>query len=107
MYGMDTKKMGRMMKQMGIDTKQIKAHKVIIEGDDVMITIENPSVTEINMKGQVSYQISGDIKKHDSVPDDDIKMVMEQTGKDKQTVKAMLKQTDGDIAEAIIKLKEK
>ncbi|HUR62785.1 MAG TPA: nascent polypeptide-associated complex protein [Candidatus Thermoplasmatota archaeon] len=38
------------------------------------------------------------------IPEEDVRMVMEQTGKDKATARKALESCDGDIAEAIVKL---
>lgn len=38
------------------------------------------------------------------VPEEDVRMVMEQTGKDRATARKALESCDGDIAEAIVKL---
>jgi NACalpha-BTF3-like transcription factor len=51
------------------------------------------------------FQVSGNVKEQ-STSDEDIRLVMEQTGiKDEKRVEQVLKETNGDIAEAIMKLK--
>lgn len=109
MGGLNPAKMKAMMKQMGIDQKEIDAERVIIKKrDGVDIIIENPSIQEISMQGNVSWQIAGDAREEtrkEGFSDEDIQMVMEKTGKEKDEVVEALKET-GDIAEAIIKLSE-
>jgi NACalpha-BTF3-like transcription factor len=59
------------------------------------------------MQGQVVFQVSGNVKEQ-KFSDEDIKLVMEQSGiKDEDAVKQVLQETSGDIVEAIMKLKEK
>jgi len=103
----DPRKMQAMMKQMGINQEEIEAQRVIIEGSDKKIVIENPSIQKIKMQGQSSYQISGEEHEESilSFSEEDISLVMEKTGKSKDEVLEALDET-GDIAEAIIKLNE-
>jgi len=59
------------------------------------------------MQGQETWQIMGDVKEEDEssgVREDDIKLVMEKTGKGDEEAKKALEETNGDIAEAIVKL---
>ena len=101
------KQLQGMMKKMGIAQSDIKAKRVIIECEDKNIILENPSVAGIAMQGQISYQISGDESEEplESFNEDDVKMVMEKTGKSKEEVVEALKNNEGDIAETIMQLK--
>lgn len=104
---LDPKQMQRMMKQLGIKSEEIAAKKVIIETDSKKIIINNPSITAIDMKGQKSFQIVGEVSEQSmGVPEEDIQMVAEQTGKTKKEAEKALTETNGDIAEAILKLKK-
>ncbi|MCD6279472.1 nascent polypeptide-associated complex protein [Candidatus Micrarchaeota archaeon] len=103
--GMNPKQMAKMMKQMGIKTNELSVNRVIFEMEGNRLIIENPSVTEIDMKGQKTYQIIGEPKEEITIPEEDIKMVMEQTGKNRDEVTKALEETEGNIAEAILKLK--
>lgn len=105
MPGIDPRKMQAMMRQMGIKQEDIAAKRVIIECEDKNIVIENPSVQEIVMQGQKTWQIGGDA--HDEslgVSEDDIAMVVEKTGKTHKEAKKALEESDGDIASAIMAL---
>ncbi len=104
--GMDPRQMKRMMKQMGINSTEIEAKRVIIETDGENIIIENPSITKIDAQGQISYQISGEEKKETAISEEDITLIMEQTNVDKETATNALKNKNGDIAEAILFLQE-
>jgi nascent polypeptide-associated complex subunit alpha len=105
--GLDPKQMQRAMRQMGIDSKEISANRVIIEQDTKKIVIEDPQVTLITMQGQKSFQIAGKVIEQAQINDDDIKMVAESANCSEEDAKNALEQNDGDIAEAILKLQEK
>ena len=104
----DPRKMQQMMKQMGINQEEIDAARVIIEKNDGgKIVIDNPSVQKINMQGQESWQITGEAREETGVSgikEEDVQLVMEKTGKDKDEVRKVLDEVDGDIAEAIVRL---
>ena len=102
--GLNPKKMQAMMKQLGIKQEEIEASRVIIERESGNIIIENPSVTKVEMQGQETWQIIGDAKEEEAgVNEEDIKLVMEKTGKSENEARNALEET-GDIAEAILKL---
>ncbi len=105
--GFNPKKMQAMMKQLGIAQEEIPTSRVIIEKiDDTKLIIENPSVQKIKMQGQESFQITGDVKEQNAEAFSlgDIKLVAEKTGKSEKEARAALEETNGDIAEAIVKL---
>ena len=103
--GMDPKKMQSVMKQMGISQEEISADRVIIEKVDGNIIIDNPSIVKIKMQGQESFQISGDVSVEEvGVSEEDIKLVMEKTGKSENEVREALEKSDGDLTEAIMEL---
>ncbi|MBU5689720.1 MAG: nascent polypeptide-associated complex protein [Candidatus Aenigmatarchaeota archaeon] len=104
--GMDPKKVEQMLKQLGMEMEDIKAKEVIIKAEGGDIIIENPQVVKTTMRGQVIYQVSGDVKQ-ENFPEEDIKLVMDQTGiKDEEKIKQALKEAKGDVVEAIMKLKK-
>ena len=103
---MDPKKMQAMLKKMGMKMDDIPANQVIIKTDSGDITIENPQVIKTSMKGQVVFQVSGSVNEQ-KFSDDDIKLVMEQSDvKDEERIKKTLQETNGDIVETIMKLKQ-
>ena len=107
--GLDPKKLQSMMKQMGIKNNTLDAKRVIIELEDKKLVIENPNVTEVDMQGQKTYQVMGEAKEEQKeleIPKEDIDMVSENTQKDQEQAKKALKESNGDIAQAIEKLKE-
>jgi nascent polypeptide-associated complex subunit alpha len=104
MPGLDPKKMQAMMKQMGIAQEEINAKRVVIEKEGENIIIENPNVVKIKMQGNESFQITGDVSsEEEGISMDDVKLVMEKTGKSEDEVISALEKNP-DIAEAIIEL---
>jgi nascent polypeptide-associated complex subunit alpha len=96
--GIDPSKIQGMMKKMGIKQEEIDASRVIIE---------NPNVVKINMQGQDSFQITGDISEEEDsslIKEEDIEAVMEKTGKNKKEAQKALEEANGDLAEAILAL---
>ena len=110
--GLNPKKMQAMMKQMGIAQQEIDANRVIIEGDDGNIIINNPSVIKINMQGQENFQISGDISEEAENPEennenttnDDIHTIIEKVGCIEEEAKQALEKANGDLTEALLSL---
>jgi nascent polypeptide-associated complex subunit alpha len=93
------------MQRMGIKQDEIEAIEVIIKTKEKNLIIKNPHVTKVNMMGQESLQISGDIKEEE-IPEEDIKIVAEQTKASEKEAEKALKESNGNIAEAILKLKK-
>ena len=105
--GLDPKKMGAMMAQMGIKQSEIDASEVVIKGRDKNIVIKEPSVVKITMSGQDMFQISGKIEESEKeeISEDDIKTVMAQTKANRENAINALKKSGGDLAQAILYLK--
>jgi len=108
---MDQRKMQKMMKQMGVSTKDIPAEKVIIFIKDKKLIFENPQVTETTMMGQKTYQLAGNFREEMkeveiTINDDDIDLVVAQTGVDKEKAKNLLIKNKGDIAATIMELQK-
>ena len=111
MPGMNPRKVQQMMKQMGIQQVDVPATEVIIKTEEKEIIITNPSVQKVNMMGNENFQISGDIEEREisttpDISEEDVKTVMEQTGKSEDESRKAIEECDGDLAEAIMKLKE-
>ncbi|MEK6858479.1 MAG: nascent polypeptide-associated complex protein [Nanoarchaeota archaeon] len=103
--GLDPKKMQAVMKQMGIKQDEIEASRVIIEGVDKKIIIESPSVQKITMQGQVSWQITGEVREEEAgIRDEDIDLVAGQAGVSKEKARAALEKHGGDLAQALASL---
>ncbi|MBS3149974.1 nascent polypeptide-associated complex protein [Candidatus Woesearchaeota archaeon] len=106
--GMNPRKMQQMMKQMGIQQKEIDAKQVIIKTSNKQLIFNNPQVSMINMMGQDTFQIIGEFEEKPllSYNEDDIKTVMESTDCSKEEAQKALTKTNGDIAEAIVKIQD-
>lgn len=109
--GMNPQMMKQAMKRMGMKQEEIDATEVIIKTPDKDIIVQNPQVSKLNMMGQDTIQVVGDIieREKETAPEineDDIKTVMDQTGATEEQAKAAIEETEGDLAEAIMKLKE-
>ena len=100
--------MNQMMKRLGINVKEIEnVEKVIIQTGDKEYVFENVEVTIMDAQGQKTYQITGNpkiIDRKEEIKEEDIKLVIEQTGKSEEEAIKALEETNGDIAEAIMKL---
>ena len=110
MPGIDPRQMKSMLAKMGIQTEEINAVRVVIECADKDILIDNPQVTAIKAQGSVSYQIAGETTEKErkveiEITEDDIKMVMDGTGASKEDATKALQDSNGDIAQAILALK--
>ena len=106
MFGNDPKKLQEMMRKLNMNIQQIPAEIVVIKSKNKQIVISNPEVMLANMMGKDVYQITGEVSESVPVSEEDIRMVMEQTGKDRGTVLAKLEELDNDLAKAILELKE-
>jgi nascent polypeptide-associated complex subunit alpha len=105
--GMNPAKIQGMMKKMGISQTPLNVKRVIFEKEEGNLVIDEPSVVKIMMQGQESYQITGEAREEtkEIFSEEDVKMVIEKTGKSEEEVRVALEETEGDIAEAIINLK--
>lgn len=109
------KQMERTMKKMGMDMKELKGvEEVVIVLKDKELVIKDAEVSVMNAMGQETYQVSGKaeerIKGSDAeeesteISQDDIDLVASQTGKSKKEAEEALKEANGDLAEAIMRL---
>jgi nascent polypeptide-associated complex subunit alpha len=104
------KQMQRAMKQMGMDMKDVKGViEVVIKFKNKELLIKSPKVSIMNYMGQQTYQITGKVKEKKmevqlEIPDDDVELVSTQTGVSKEEALQALKETEGDLAEAIMRL---
>jgi nascent polypeptide-associated complex subunit alpha len=105
--GVNPKQMSQMMKQFGIKQQEVEAKEVIIVlNNGKKIVFNKPQVQAIEMRGVKTYTIAGESKEESGFPQEDIDLVSEQTGASKADAKKALEDSNGDIAEAILKLKK-
>lgn len=112
--GMNAAKMAGMMKKMGISQEQLPVNRVVFEMEEGNLVIDEPQVLKIKMQGTETYQVSGEAELEDSregvdgsdelFSDDDVNMVMEQSGKSRDEAVEALENAGGDIATAIMEL---
>lgn len=92
--------------------KELKNVKeVIIRLEDKELIIPNAEVSLMNVMGQETYQVTGkaqevEIEEELIIPDEDIEMVANQAGVSKDEAEQALMDTNGDLAEAILKLNQ-
>jgi nascent polypeptide-associated complex subunit alpha len=108
--GMNPRQMRMAMKKLGIQQEEIAAKEVIIRLEDKEIVISNPSVTKVNMMGQDTYQVVGEesersLSSEPEISEEDITTVAEQAGVSKEKAEQAIKDSKGDLAGAIMKLK--
>jgi len=106
----------RMMQKMGMKLDEIEGvTEVLIRTPTREIVIEEPIVTSVVVQGQRMYQVAGG-SSHERVPptetspleipEEDVKLVAEQTGKTSEEAKAALRESGGDLAQAIVNLRK-
>ncbi len=108
MPNINPREMEKMMKKLGMKQENIDAEEVTISCKHKKIIVKNPQITKINMMGQESLQITGDIEEQEmeGFTDEDIHIVMEQTGCTREKAKEALEK-EKDIAAAILYLNNK
>jgi nascent polypeptide-associated complex subunit alpha len=111
---MNARQLNQMMKRFGINVKNIdNVEKVIIQTDTKEYIFDNAEVSLMEAQGQKTFQIIGEpiVKTRGGETEDtlkeDVKLIMEQTGKSEAEARKALKETNGDLAEAILKLTPK
>ena len=110
--GMNPREMQKAMKRLGIKQEEMDAELVIIKMPDKDLVIKNPQVSRINMMGQETFQIVGDateVEKESKtdINEEDMSTVMEQTNCTREEALQALGESNGNLAEAIIKLQNK
>jgi len=126
-----SRQMRRKMQAQGIDMDQIEATRVIIEGPEKTLVIEQPEVVLMKQMGQEIYQVVGSAEEYSpeefsvgisedeeiseeedldvkpEITENDIMLVAAQAGVSKEEAEAVLEDCNGDIAKAIILLKNR
>ncbi|MCE5296751.1 MAG: nascent polypeptide-associated complex protein [Euryarchaeota archaeon] len=115
------KQMKQAMRRLGITNDELNdVEEVIIRRKGSEMVISNAQVSIMTMQGQKTFQIVGDVVERSktasigtsqpatvaavTIPEEDIELVMGQTGCDRDKAMAALKAVDGQPAEAIIKI---
>lgn len=101
-----------MMQRMGMQVQQLDdVTRVIMETPSKRIIIDSPEVATVTVQGQTMYQVGGGSMREETVGQessaDDAKLVASQAGVSQEHATAALKESGGDLAQAIILLKRK
>lgn len=118
---MNPRQVKQAMRKLGIKTEDVEdAVEVVIRTKTKQYVIKEPAVTIMEMQGQKTFQIVGESQvlpldqpadqkapgtpTEPALPEEDIQLVMGQTGASREKAVAALKACDGQPAEAIIKI---
>ena len=97
-----------MMKKLGMQVEQIEdVQSIVIKTPKGNYIFDSAEVSAMTMQGTTTYQVVGDIRFEPSAPEilkEDITMVAAQANVSEEKAKEALIATNGDIAEAIIRL---
>ena len=104
----------RMMQRMGLSMDAISdVEQVIIKTQSKEITIEKPEVAIMEMQGQKIFQVTGGkisekaTERKLTIPEEDARLVADQTGKSLEEARKALEECGGDLAKAILLLQSK
>ena len=104
----------RMMQRMGMSMDAISdVQEVIIKTSSKEITIEEPEVAILEMQGQKIFQVTGGkisekaAERKLTIPEEDVRLVADQTGKSLEEARKALEECGGDLAKAILLLQSK
>ncbi len=104
----------RMMQRMGLSMDAIPdVEQVIIKTSSKEILIENPEVAVVDIQGQKMFQVAGGkitekaVERKLTIPEEDVKLVADQTGKSLEEARRALEECEGDLAKAILLLQSK
>jgi len=111
---MNPRQMKQAMRKMGIKSEEVPdVEEVLIRTADREIVVERPAVTLMEMQGQKTYQVVGDSferargeagEQAPAVDEEDIELVMSQTGCGRDAALKALTESGGQPAEAIISI---
>lgn len=121
MRGMDPRQVKQAMRKLGIKTEEIEdVVEVVIRTKTKQYVLKEPAVSIMEMQGQKTFQVVGEstvmplqaatdkalpsAPAEAKLPEEDIQLVMGQTGASREKAVAALKACDGQLAEAIIKI---
>lgn len=101
----------RMMKRMGLSMDAMPdVEQVVIKTSSKEITIEEPEVAIMEMQGQRIFQVTGGkitektAERKLVIPEEDVRLVADQTGKSSEEARKALEECEGDLAKAILTL---
>lgn len=95
---------------MGVNLREIPdVEEVIIRTTAKDIIIRSPSVSEIGGKGVKVFQVTGEVveekeREKPKFKEEDVLLVAQQAGVSREKAFQALRETEGDLARAIMKL---
>jgi nascent polypeptide-associated complex subunit alpha len=124
--GMDPRQMAAMMRRMGIEVEEIAGvQEVVVRTATHEYRFKKASVSVMKAQGQETWQIQGKPERSErtstgpaaapstasskpaqpvQIPESDVELVMEHAGCDAATARRTLQETNGDLAEALVRL---
>ncbi len=110
-FKMDNRQTRRMLEKMGMNLEELpNVEEVIIKTKERDLIIKEPQVSQIKSKAMNMFQIIGndteEIEKEiPSYKEEDILLVSQQANVSPEEAQKALEETNGDLAQAILKLK--
>ena len=114
---MGSREANRMMARMGMQLKEMDdITKVVFEGSNRRIIIENPEVASVTIQGQTMSQVGGGKVKEETVSastvatqpsPEDVTLVAQQAKVPQKEAEEALQKTGGNLAQAILLLQKK
>ena len=100
-----------MLEKMGLNLEEMpEVSEVVIKTKEKDIIIKSPQVSKLKSKGIDMYQIMGNdieevIKEDSKISEEDVLLVSQQANVNIEIAKNALEESNGDLAQAILKLK--
>ena len=110
-FKIDNRQSRRMLEKMGLNLEEMpEVSEVIIKTKEKDIIIKSPQVSKLKSKGIDMYQIMGNdieevIKEDSKISEEDVLLVSQQANVSLEIAKNSLEESNGDLAQAILKLK--
>ena len=114
---MNPRETRRMMERMGLSMDAMTdVQQVVIKTRMKEIIVEEPEVAILNLKGQKVFQVTGGkitekalVAEEEKlvIPEEDVRLVADQTGKSVEEARMALEESGGDLAKAILLLQTK
>ena len=110
-FKIDNRQSRRMLEKMGLNLEEMpEVSEVIIKTKEKDIIIKSPQVSKLKSKGIDMYQIMGNdieevIKEDSKISEEDVLLVSQQANVSLEIAKNALEESNGDLAQAILKLK--
>lgn len=109
-FPMDNRQTRRMLERMGINFEPIEdVQEVIIRTKSKDIVVKEASVSEVKAKGTRMFQVVGEnveevAREKPKFTEEDVLLVAQQTGVSTERARVALEESNGDLAQAILKL---